>query len=309
MLRQVQGAFTPYPGATVIAPTDKGGTSGSTPEDAVDNLGGVHRSKLGVPGGVLRADARGNIPEEILGDMTAFGYSVDGPLSLVHGEIADYFITNFSSHRPLIVSVTAGSVSIISEDVVRLVAPAEGMEVGLTIGSRTMYIPLSAAGPARPSLETISGETTTRIFYSTEFRGEPLGFGEWITPEAGVTPITIPDGTSAIEIRGQRGVSGVAKLTMNGIDFTCGLAATNRRVDLVTGAPVAVTVSGSGSLQYRMISMALVHVSTDWEIALDDAFNTIVKSSYNDTVNKLSWEVTLPGGDYYLRFRHKGSNG
>ena len=94
---------------------------------------------------------------------------------------------------------------------------------------------------------------------------------------------------------------------MNGIDYNCGVAKTNRKIVLVDSAVVSVTVSGTGSLQYRTISTALKHISTDWEIATDEDFTNIVKSSYNDTVNKLSWEVTLPSGNYYLRFRHKGS--
>ena len=308
MLRQTQGALPPYPGATVIAPLNKGGTKASTPEDAVKSLGGIHKSKLGVVNGILKGDHAGKIPKEILGDQTAFGYSLDGPLSLVHGEIADYFITNFSSTRPVIVSVDAGSVSIVDEDIIRVQAPTSGSEVKLTIGSRTITIPLAPAGPARPGLETTSANNATRIFYSTEFRGEPLGFGDWQTANDGTNSISVPAGTYSVDIRGQRAASGVAKLTMNGVDYSCGVAKTNRRIQLIDGAPVTITVSGSGSLQYRFISTPLKHYSTDWEIATDEGFTNIVKSSYNDTVNKLSWEVTLPSGNYYLRFRHKGSN-
>ena len=310
MLRQVQGAHVPYPGAAVVAPITKGGTGASTDVDAVDNIGGIHKSKLGIAGGVLKADESGWVPGSILGDQTAFGYSIDGPLSLVHGQVAEYFVTNFSSHRKLVASVNNGSLSVLSDDTIRIQAPMAGTEVILTIGPRSITIPLSPAGPARPGLQTVTGDkkTSSRIFYTTEFRAEPMIFGDWVTPAAGISSVTVPDGTYAIEIKGQKGNSGVAKLTMNGVDYSCGIAKINRRIIIASGVPVTVSVSGTGSLQYRFVNTSMKHVSTDWEIATDPAFSNIVKTSYNDTINKLSWEVTLPDGNYYLRFRHKGSS-
>ena len=52
------------------------------------------------------------------------------------------------------------------------------------------------------------------------------------------------------------------------------------------------------------------HVSSDWEVASDASFTTIVKSSYADTENKTSWNITnLPAGSiYFLRIRYKGHN-
>jgi len=54
------------------------------------------------------------------------------------------------------------------------------------------------------------------------------------------------------------------------------------------------------------------HLSTDWQIASDSSFNTIVVESLNDTSNLVSW--TVPGGNlststtYYIRVRHTGTN-
>lgn len=310
MLRQVQGANVPYPGATKVAPVSKGGTSASEEIKAVDNIGGIHKSKLGVAGGVLKADGQGHLPASIIGDQTAFGYSIDGPLSLVHGQTADYFVTNFSSHRRLIASVSAGGVSVIADDTIRIQAPNSGTELILTIGPRSISIPLSPIGPARPGLQTVTGDqkTSDRVFYTTEFRAEPMLFSAWTTAPAGTSAVVIPAGTYAVEILGRKGNAGVAKLTMNGIDYSCGVAKTNRRIVVSAGAPVSVSVSGTGVLQYRFVTTSMTHLSTDWEIATDPSFATIVKSSYNDTVNKLSWAVSLPDGNYYLRFRHKGSS-
>jgi len=54
------------------------------------------------------------------------------------------------------------------------------------------------------------------------------------------------------------------------------------------------------------------HASTDWQIASDSSFNTIVVESLNDTSNLVSW--TVPEGNlststtYYIRVRHTGTN-
>ena len=51
------------------------------------------------------------------------------------------------------------------------------------------------------------------------------------------------------------------------------------------------------------------HLSSDWQIATDSGFTTVVKSTTNDTGNKTTWSVTglLPNTVYYARTRHKGS--
>lgn len=51
------------------------------------------------------------------------------------------------------------------------------------------------------------------------------------------------------------------------------------------------------------------HLSSDWEIASDAGFTSILYSSYNDTVNKTSWYVEgfLTGTTYYIRVRHRGT--
>jgi hypothetical protein len=54
------------------------------------------------------------------------------------------------------------------------------------------------------------------------------------------------------------------------------------------------------------------HASTDWQIASDSSFNTIVFESLNDTSNLVS--LTVPEGNlststtYYIRVRHTGAN-
>jgi hypothetical protein len=53
------------------------------------------------------------------------------------------------------------------------------------------------------------------------------------------------------------------------------------------------------------------HLSSDWQIATDSAFNTIVFSSMDSTVNKISFPVTgmVNGTSYFARVRYKANNG
>lgn len=67
----------------------------------------------------------------------------------------------------------------------------------------------------------------------------------------------------------------------------------------VTTSAFAVTNEGSDT-----------HASTDWQIASDAGFSTIVVQSLADTSNKTSWAV--PSGqltestEYFVRVRHTG---
>lgn len=70
---------------------------------------------------------------------------------------------------------------------------------------------------------------------------------------------------------------------------------------------VAVTSSA-----FSWLGASDTHEMTDWELATDAAFATVVQSSYDDTSNKTAWSVTglSVSTTYYLRCRHKGtSNG
>ena len=56
-------------------------------------------------------------------------------------------------------------------------------------------------------------------------------------------------------------------------------------------------------------SIADTHLSSDWEIASDANFTSIVFSSYNDTNNKTAWyaEGFLTNTTYYIRVRYRGT--
>ena len=51
------------------------------------------------------------------------------------------------------------------------------------------------------------------------------------------------------------------------------------------------------------------HVNSDWELATDAIFSSIIQSSYNDAVNKTSWSVSglIQNTTYYVRVKYRGS--
>ena len=119
-------------------------------------------------------------------------------------------------------------------------------------------------------------EANTQYYVRVRHKGSVYGFGQWSDPNAFLTvqyPIVKPTITEPV----------------NG--------STNTDPYMVINAS-AFTLNGAVD----------THVSTDWEIATDSEFTTIVQSSYNDTVNMTSFAPSLLATDkvYYLRARYTG---
>lgn len=61
---------------------------------------------------------------------------------------------------------------------------------------------------------------------------------------------------------------------------------------------------------FAMITGSDTHISSDWQIASDNAFTNIVAQTLNDTTNKTSWTISPSIANnvtYYLRVRYKGT--
>lgn len=119
-----------------------------------------------------------------------------------------------------------------------------------------------------------SGDTIT---YTAPSSAGPSGFtinGKTISVAVGANIVTAP--------------------TINNI--INGATNINSTINLTT---TAFTLSGGSD----------THQWTDWQIATDAGFTTIVSQSLSDTVNKLSWTsgTLQPATTYYARVRHKGN--
>lgn len=70
-------------------------------------------------------------------------------------------------------------------------------------------------------------------------------------------------------------------------------------------------VANLASTPFQMVAGGATHVSSDWEVAADVSFTTLVASAYNDTVNKTIRTFTglSLSAQYYFRVRYKASDG
>ncbi len=69
----------------------------------------------------------------------------------------------------------------------------------------------------------------------------------------------------------------------------------------------AVTLTASA---FEWLGQSDTHLNSDWQVAIDAAFNTIIASSLADAVNKTSWTVSglSVSQTYYWRVRYRGTN-
>lgn len=105
--------------------------------------------------------------------------------------------------------------------------------------------------------------------------------------------------------------AGVLQLTVNGRVLTIPIQAATP-LNPVILSPIDNALNQGFNLTFTASAMALPagtanHESSNWEIATDPTFTTIVRSSYNDAVNKISWSVTALDRNttYFVRTSQK----
>jgi hypothetical protein len=313
MTRQLQSKYAPIKGNTRRAEISQGGTGSGTLSEAVVQLGLTPLSLVGVPGGLAEVDPiTGKLPIDSVGvsynNLPAPGLSIEGPLQLIHGAKSIYSLTEFKNNIGYVVSIDSGSVSL-SGDKITIIAPATGRSVVLTINERPVTIPIGVFKPLKASILTPSANSSApKSFQITveKYQAEPLTYTDWVELSAASGTITPPVNVSSVEFEGRGGASGEATMVVKGREYSLGVATVRRSVRLDTDSSVSYRLAEDGTLKYRFIVPSSLHVSTDWEIALDAAFTQIVVSSYNDTVNLQKLDVNILPGSYYARVRYKG---
>ena len=314
MRRVIRGSAAPFQGTDKIIDREHGGTGVGTAEAAAEIFGVVSLHKLNKPNGYAGIDpVTGKISKESFGviesNIVPMGFSIDGPLQLYHGQQSRYFLTEWIRNQSHPVSVDVGSVSISGREII-ITAPSTGTEVNLTIGPRTVTIPIVSFAPVAPAVTyPRNNSKVPRDFkISTDrYLSLPVFYGSWVTVTEVYTLVTVPAGVSAIEIEGKKGSSGQAYVEVDGERYSLFSSTSRRRVKLTGQTKVLLNFQSPGSIKYRFVSCSSTHVSTDWQVATDAAFTTIVRSSSNNAVDKTTHAVSLPAGKYYARVRYKGS--
>ena len=159
---------------------------------------------------------------------------------------------------------------------------------------------ISIDGPASLTINQVQAYTITDYdsflsYTITAIGGSVSRSGDTITytapASAGASGFIINGKTISIAV----GASIVMSPTINNI--VNGANNVDKTISLTT-TPFTVS-SGSDTHQW-----------TDWQIATDSAFTTIISQSLSDTVNKTSWTsgTLQPNTTYYARVRHKGNS-
>ena len=308
MPRQIR---TPYPDLNVsgIIDISQGGTGKDNVLEAVEALGGIHRSKIGTVNGVAAANSSGLL--NISGSHAAVNEMLDGPRQIAKGETAEYTISNYDSRLPINIAVSAGQRTIVG-DKVFITAPTSGSSITLTMGSRSVVIPLLDPGVAKPVV--ISPETGSSIssayvtFLTAAFQSTPEVFGNWTeVTEGGI--IHLDAESTAVEFEAGNGGEGEVKATIGGKEIIFPVSVVRRNVVKGAASSFTLEISGSGKFRYREMTASAIHLRTEWQIATDEGFTEIIHS-YTGTGEELrSLTHLLEPGQYYMRARYVGETG
>jgi hypothetical protein len=141
--------------------------------------------------------------------------------------------------------------------------------------SATVYAVTATAGTA-----TITGDTITYTAGSVD----------------GSVTLTITAGASTRDITITVNAAGISTPT----NTSPATGATDQ-----SGPTLTLTSSA-----FAWVGLTDTHASSDWEMATDSGFATIVDSSYADTTNKTAWTADVAvSSTYYWRVRYNGASG
>lgn len=131
--------------APLIRSVLTGGTGAITPQTAIENLGGIHESKIGVANGIAPLDGSDKIPSEFFPPLPPIDEpTLDGNKRIYRADALneltfDYFITNYDSTLTYDVSTNKGSVSRVNETITLIPTSQLGITV-ITINGKTFPI-------------------------------------------------------------------------------------------------------------------------------------------------------------------------
>ena len=151
MPRFLQNGYPPSSLQNTVTSVARGGTGGSTADQAVTNLGGINIDTLDKPNGIAKLDNSGLLPTEILPSQITTGSTVNGPTSLTVNQVQAYTITNYNSFKIYDVQAISGSVSV-SGATITYTAPATEIPGGFTINGRKIDITIIGIKPASPTI-------------------------------------------------------------------------------------------------------------------------------------------------------------
>ncbi len=158
---------------------------------------------------------------------------------------------------------------------------------------------INVSGPTNLTINQVQAYTITDYDISTTYTIAALG-GSISRSDATIT-YTAP------------GVSGNSGFTINGKTITIAIGSALPATPVIT-SPTSSSINMPSSNiivsnAFSMLAGSDTHEGSDWQIATDAGFTSVVAQVTNDTVNKTSWTVSslLVNTLYYVRVRYKGT--
>jgi hypothetical protein len=320
---------------------NEGGTGVSDPKNIGGALGFVERNSIGQPGGPIPIDNDGKINARYLTEIPATGTEVEGPATLLAGEVGQYKITNFDSWTLYEVEAMGGE-AILQGDMVIYRAPDEPMigsgfklngelkPVAVTRKDRVPNTPVVTTPAADISLNqdfVIFGSSA----WSTNYPEDALSSVEWQTATTAdfsqnATTTSYVGGVMTHRVDNIPPSTAVyARVRHKGRFGDTSAWSAPRRFSRPQrqspNAPTFIQPSLDGEINTPSLTFKLsafsptgagdVLKSATYQMAYDPAFTQIVDSVTAKTTLPLEWPVTFPTNnkDYYVRAKVMGSLG
>ncbi len=175
--------------------------------------------------------------------------------------------------------------------------------------------PIGPAGPAGADAPAVTLDGPSSVYASTTSVYTITNYNYATVYTSSVTAGTISINVDQVTFTAPAAAGNVT-MTINGIDFPVVVTVSNTiatpsilsPVDAATDMGADVTITSSA---FTMSSGSDTQASSNWQLATDSAFTTIVQQSLADTTNLTSWAVTglTAGTTYYARVQYIGALG
>lgn len=322
-------------------PIHQGGTSVDTVAEIPSALNLALASQKGIALGLVPLDSNGKVPvvhfpSSGLGNAV----SVDGNVTVTASTTNLFQITDYDSFKTYTVTSARSTVSVTDSVITYIADETPGADT-IVINGRTFPVTVVAALPNAPIIGTpVEGDQTINsnsTFVGNGFSMNAEGVtdthesSDWqLATDAGFTSIAksvtanttyktfwdvtglAPNTTYYLRVR-YKGVNSAMGAWSNTVsmktlvNFVAITPSVTSPANGATGLTLAPTFTSSA---FASNVTADTHQYSDWQVATDAGFTTVVKSTSNDAVNKTSWSTSglLDGTLYYVRVRHKGNS-
>lgn len=312
----------------------EGGTAGTTPQEALENLNAVPRATIGLPGGAIPLNGSGLIDEQYIGQISSTELSIDGPKKVVVNDTAIFYITTYDEFKTYTAEAVNGSVRV-ENGIIYYTAPDTPGMYSFKINGRQIEIEAVAYLVQRPRIVSPQHESsslftditivsspfispnTTEVHESSDWEISKFeDFREIYKSYYGSANKTSWTATELeddqqyyVRVRhhGSTGVSLWSETVAfysesHGYIVTPTITAEKNLGGLT---PPYFSVSGS---EFTTVIYTDSHVSTDWRIATDPEMENLVVDQVANDEEKRNAKFSLdPSTVYYISARYRGT--